>query len=65
MFGVKPEGAYYYATNGKREYIAWSPTPSEPDSECLRTVGKTEKQFVQEILEGKWDHIFYPEEVAQ
>ena len=57
MYGKKPEGATYYAREGKFEFIAWGAPPERGDQACLGLTGRTENQLVQDILAGQYDHL--------
>lgn len=57
-FGTKPEGAYYYACDGKYEFTVWSPPPPPGDKLCRTLTGKSEAQLVRDILDGKYNYIF-------
>ena len=57
-FGEKPDGAFYYACEGKFEFIAWSPPPEPGDSLCRGLTGRSESQLVREILNGTYNHLF-------
>lgn len=54
MLGEKPEGAAFYAQEGKFEFIAWSPPPPPGDRLCVGLTGRTENQLVRDILDGKY-----------
>lgn len=57
FYGTKPDGATYYAREGKFEFIAWAPPPETGDRACLGITGKTESQLVQAILNGEHDRL--------
>lgn len=57
MFGKKPEGATYYARQGRFEFIAWGAPPPPGDNLCLGLTGRTENQLVRDILDGKFDSL--------
>ena len=50
MFGEKPQGAVYYARQGRFELIAWSPPPPPGDELCRAITGRSEEQLVRDIL---------------
>lgn len=58
FYGKKPEGATFYARQGKFEAIAWGPPPQTGDAACIGLTGRTESQLVRDILDGKYNHIF-------
>lgn len=52
-----PAGAEYYVKEGRYEFIAWGPPPKPGDELCRSFTGRTEAQLVQDILDGRYDHI--------
>lgn len=56
----RPEGCAFYAEDVEKgfRFVAWNPPPTDGDVLCLGTIGCTESQLVQDILDGKYDHIF-------
>ena len=56
FYGEKPEGATYYARQGKMEFIVWGPPPTG-NALCGGLTGRTESQLVRDILDGKYNHI--------
>ncbi len=64
FYGKKPEGATFYAREGKFEFIVWSPPPHTGDAACIGLTGRTESQLVRDILDGKYNHIFDRREVG-
>lgn len=59
---VRPEGSSFYLSDGRNEFIVW--TPPAGDRLCIAATGRTETQLVREILEGKWDKVMHGEEAA-
>lgn len=57
FYGKKPEGAAFYARQGRMEIIAWGAPPSPGDGLCLALTGRSESQLVRDILNGRYDHI--------
>jgi hypothetical protein len=53
----KPEGASFYMTDGRNEFIGYQPQPG--NRFCHAITGETENQLVQEILKGKWDAVMH------
>ena len=54
MFGEKPQGAVYYARQGRFELVAWSPPPPPGDGLCRAITGRSEAQLVRDILDGRY-----------
>ena len=59
---VRPEGSSFYLSDGRNEFIAWAPPVG--DRLCMAATGRTERQLVREILEGKWDKVMRGEAAA-
>lgn len=57
FYGERPKGAKFYARQGKFEMIIWN-APPPGDSQCIGFTGRTENQFVRDILDGKYNHLF-------
>lgn len=57
FYGTKPEGATYYARQGRFEFIAWGAPPPPGDKLCLGLTGRTENQLVRDILDGRFDSL--------
>lgn len=56
---MRPKDCVFYAEDEEKgfRFVAWNPPPTDGDALCLGTIGCTESQFVQDILDGKYDHI--------
>ena len=63
FYGERPEGATYYAKQGKFEFIAWDAPPQTGDAACIGLTGRTENQLVRDILDGRYNHIFERKEM--
>lgn len=57
FYGTRPEGAAYYARQGKFEFIVWGAPPLPGDKLCLGLTGQTENQLVRDILDGRYDRL--------
>ena len=58
----KPEGASFYISDGRNEFIVWAPPTG--DKLCFGVTGRSESQLVREILEGRWDKVMHGEAAA-
>ena len=59
---TRPKGSSFYISDGRNEFIVWAPPAG--DRLCMAATGRTERQLVREILEGKWDKVLHGEEAA-
>lgn len=57
FYGKRPDGAAYYARDGKFELVAWGAPPPPGDELCMGLTGRTESQLVRDILDGRYNHI--------
>lgn len=64
FYGEKPDGAMFYAQQGRMEIIAWAPPPRPGDGLCQALTGRTEDQLVRDILNGAYDHILARDSTA-